>query len=197
MRALAFGCAAALALFAAACAHTEDQCAYDADAMMRLDYVAFDETPESGWRTIGNTPGCEAAAADLIARYRVDKTGDQLRGLMHHEVQLRAAAGQTEAALALLANVRAMETAPEMQAYRDAEIAFLSGDLPSLRAARERLANVPAPEGFEEGVARFRARYPTLQPPTWPMNLDVVDGFINCFGRPYSEAYSTACRRAP
>jgi hypothetical protein len=197
MKTIYLGFAAALLMCAPAAAQTEDQCAYDVGAMMRLDYDTFDRTPEQGWRTIGNTPGCEAATADLIARYRTEKIEDQRRGLMHHEAQLRAAAGQADAAIALLEQVRAMETAPEMQAYRDAELAFLRGDLAALRAARERLAGVPAPEGFAESVARFRIRYPTLEPPMWPMNLDVVDGFINCFGRPYSEAYAASCRHAP
>jgi hypothetical protein len=28
----------------------------------------------------------------------------------------------------------------------------------------------------------------------WPMNLDVLDGLIACFDRPYSEAYDAKCR---
>lgn len=197
MKALCLSCVAAMLMCAPAAAQTEPQCSYDLGAMMRLDYAAFDRTPEGGWRTVGNTPGCEAAAADLIARYRTEKIDEQRRGLMHHEAQLRAAAGQTDVALALITELRPMETAPEMQAYRDGEIAFLSGDLEGLRAARERLMNIPAPEGFADSVARFRQAYPTLQPPTWPVNIDVIDGFIACFGRPYSEAYAAPCRRAP
>lgn len=197
MRALCLGVIAALVLCTPAAAQTNAACAYDVSAMMRLDYAEFDRTPESGWRTIGNTPGCEAAAADLIAEYRAKKIDEQRRGLMHHEAQLRAAAGQTEAAIALIEDVRAMETAPEMLAYRDAELASLRNDLAGLRAARERLMNIPAPEGFADAVARFRENYPTLPPPSWPVNLETVDGFIACFGRPYREAYNTPCRRAP
>lgn len=184
---LALACAPTLA-------QTEDECAYDPGAMMRLEFDAFDRTPESGWRVVGNTPGCENVAADLIARYRTEKIDDQRRGLMHHEAQLRAAAGQTDTAVTLLEQVRAMESAPEMIAYRDAEIAFLRGDLAALRAARERLLAVPAPEHFEATAARFRERFPNQPPPTWPLNIEVVNGFVACFGRPYAEAYTAPCR---
>lgn len=177
-------------------AQTEDQCAYDLGAMMRLEVDAFDRTPDSGWRIIGDTPGCESVAADLIARYRTEKIDDQRRGLMHHEAQLRAAAGQTTTAIALLDQVRAMETAPEMIAYRDAEIAFLRGDLAALTAARERLLAVPAPAHFEATTARFRERFPNQPPPVWPLNIETVNGFVACFGRPYSEAYTAPCRRS-
>lgn len=192
MRSLLLAIAATIIASASASAQTEDQCAYDVGAMMNLDYEAFDRTPDQGWRAIGNTPACEAAAADLLARYRTERIDDQRRGLMHHEAQMRAAAGQTDAAIALISQVRAGETQPWMIAYRDAEIAFLGGDLPALTAARDRLLAIPPPPGFEEGAARFRERYPTMTPPTWPLNIDVVNGLIACFGRPYSEAY--ACR---
>ncbi|MEM1246425.1 MAG: hypothetical protein AAGK22_08635 [Acidobacteriota bacterium] len=29
----------------------------------------------------------------------------------------------------------------------------------------------------------------------WPPNLDVVDGLLRCFDRPYAEAYGASCRR--
>ena len=186
---LALSCAPTLA-------QTEDQCAYDLGAMMRLEFDAFDRTPESGWRIIGNTPGCENAAADLIAQYRTEKIEDQRRGLMHHEAQLRAAAGQADTAIALIEQVRAMETAPEMIAYRDAEIAFLRGDWAALRAARDQLLAVPAPPHFEATTARFRERFPDQPPPTWPLNIEVVNGFVACFGKQYSEAYTAPCRRS-
>lgn len=197
MKAMCFGVIAALLLCAPATAQTNPACTYDVGAMMRLDAEAFDSTPGSGWRVVGDIEGCEAAAAELIAQYRVNRIEAQRKGLLHHEAQLRAAAGQTEAAISLLDDVRAMETLPEMVAYHDAELAFLRNDLAGLRSARERLMSVPAPEGFADAVARFRENYPTLPPPSWPLNIEVVDGFIACFGRPYREAYSARCRRAP
>jgi hypothetical protein len=163
--------------------------------MMQLGFAEFDQASGGGWRTIGNTPGCEVAAADLLALYRAERIDAQRRGLMHHEAQLRAAAGQTEAAIVLLEDVRAMETLPEMLAYRDAELAFLRGDFAGLRAARERLLTIPAPEGFEQAAARFRENFPNFPAPTWPVNLDTIDGLIACFGRPYREAYNAPCRR--
>ena len=175
-------------------------CAYDAGAMLALDVETFDSTPETGWRVVGNVPGCEAAGADLLALYRAQKTGlsaDDEAGLLHHEFQLRAASGQTDAAIGIarrLIDIRADDAV--MRAYHEAELAFLSGDLEALTAARTRLAAVPKPEGFEKGVEAFKAKYPDYPPPVWPINLDVVDGFINCFGKPYAEAYKFSCRPA-
>jgi hypothetical protein len=81
-----------------------------------------------------------------------------------------------------------------MQSYHEAELAFLARDMGALKAARDRLAGVPKPDGFDQGVEAFKMKYPEFPPPTWPMNLDVVDGFINCFDMPYAEAYKFSCR---
>jgi hypothetical protein len=163
--------------------------------MLQMDERAFDRTSGSGWRVIADVEGCEGAAADLIARYRTahPDVGDA-RGLLHHEAQLRASSGQTETAIALLEQTRALETAPEIVAYRDAEIAFLRGDRPALLEARDRLLAIPTPNGFEASVARFRERFPDAIPPSWPLNIEVVNGFVACFGRPYREAYIAPCR---
>ncbi len=170
-------------------------CAYDSDAMLALDERTFDRTDGAGWRAVADIEGCEASAADLIARYRAaHPDADDATGLLHHEAQMRAASGQTEAAIALIEQTRALETAPEMIAYRDAELAFLRNDREALLAARARLVSVPAPENFIAAVATFRERYPSAASPTWPLNLEVVDGFVACFGRPYREAYIAPCR---
>lgn len=171
-------------------------CAYDTAAMMNLDVDTFNSTPGQGWRTIGDTPGCEGAAADLLALYRTQKIDEQRYGLMHHEAQMRAAAGQYPAAIALIEEVRAGETETDMVAYRDAELAFLRGDRPALLEARERLANLPKPDWFEDSVANFRQRYPDSPPPTWPVNLETVDALVRCFGQPYRDAYGCRDERA-
>ena len=62
----------------------------------------------------------------------------------------------------------------------------------ALQAARDRLAAVPPPPGFEEDAARFKTQYGREL--SWPLNLDVLDGFLACFDKPYDEAYSRDCR---
>ena len=173
-------------------------CAYDRAAMLALDTDTFDSAPGAGWRTVGNIPGCEAAGADLLALYRSEKQGlsaDDEAGLLHHEFQLRAASAQTGAAIAIaqdLISLRANDVL--MRSYHEAELAFLSRDRGALEAARDRLAALPEPDGFRQGVEAFRAKYPDSPPPVWPVNLDVVEGFINCFDKPYAEAYAFSCR---
>lgn len=171
-----------------------DPCAYNPTVMLRMTPEMFDNKLSEGWRKIADIEGCETAAADLLAFYRTEKIDRERRGLMHHEMQLRAATGETDTAIALLTEL--VETEPDAAtlAYRKAELAFLEQDLGALRAAREELAAVPKPEGFETGIERYKKNYPDRKIPTWPLNLDTVDGLINCFEKPYAEAYSYDCR---
>lgn len=173
-------------------------CAYDAHQMLAMDVETFDSTPDSGWRVVANIPGCEAAGADLLATYRENKSGlspADVTGLLHHEFQLRAASQQNDVAMEIARQLIAARAGdPVMRSYHEAELAFLARDLKALKAARARLAGIPKPDGFDQGVAVFKAKYPDYPPPIWPMNLDVVDGFINCFDKPYAEAYKFSCR---
>nr|WP_321509276.1 hypothetical protein [uncultured Hyphomonas sp.] len=173
-------------------------CSYDAEAMLALDVDTFDSTPDAGWRTVANIPGCEAAGAGLLATYREQKPGlsaDDVGGLLHHEFQLRAASGQDDAAKEIAQQLISLRAEDDvMRSYHEAELAFLARDLEALTVARDRLAAVPKPDGFEAGVEAFKAKYPDYPPPVWPINLDVVDGFITCFDKPYAEAYTLSCR---
>ena len=84
------------------------QCGYDEAAMLALDENAFDQDLSNGgggWRKIANIAGCEVAAADLIAAYK-KKHGLDKPILNWHEGQMRASAGQTERAIALLSSAR-------------------------------------------------------------------------------------------
>lgn len=173
-------------------------CAHDREALLALDVRTFDKARGAGWRLVGNRRGCEAAAADLIRDYRVANAGklvegrvDDLRGLMRHESQLRAAAGQVEAAVRLRERARYGGDRPD-QLYDEATIAFLKKDRAKLGAVRAELAGLPKPAWFEEAAARAQAKHGLAV--TWPPNLDVVDGLIACFDRPYAEAYSQSCR---
>lgn len=169
-------------------------CPEPSPSMMALDLNAFDQT-EQGWRSLDER-GCEAATADVIVRYRTDNAtalaGEDLSTLIWHEAQLRAAAGQTHRALDLMSWSRDLEEEPVIQLYIDASMAFLRRDRPGIEQARSRMLAVPVPEGFARAIDRFKANYPDVPPPVWPLNLDVVDGLIACFDRPYAEAY--ACR---
>ena len=159
-------------------------------AMLALPIRDFDQT-DAGWRSL-DREGCEADTADLIARYRAVNAEALAEGagdtLIWHEGQLRASAGQTEAAIPLLLHGRDAES-DATQPYVDATVAFLRRDRSALLAARERLVGLPVPAQFQRALDRFKASYPTLPAPTWPLNLDKVDGFIACFDRPYREAY--------
>ena len=76
-----------------------DKCAYDEEAMLALDEAAFDQDlPDGGWRKIGNIPGCEAAAAELIAAYRT-RHPDSSSTVAWHEGQMLASAGMNELAI--------------------------------------------------------------------------------------------------
>jgi hypothetical protein len=160
--------------------------------MLALSRRAFDQDLQGGWRAVSARDGCIAAAADLIRDYRErHRLNDTI--LFWHEGQLRASDGQTEAASALFERSR-KEPADAFgwNQYVDATIAFLRNDRPALLAARASLAGLPRPSGFEP-------RDPQGRPISlsWPMNLDVVDGLIACFGRSYREAYGPACRSDP
>lgn len=179
-----------------------DKCAYDEEAMLALDEAAFDQDlPDGGWRKIGNIPGCEAAAAELIAAYRT-RHPDSSSTVAWHEGQMLASAGMNELAIPALEAARmdpALDPA-EWNHYVDATIAFLAGDREALEQARDRLAAVPfdGTSGLPPLVDGF-IELPTQpgQPPLrmrWPPNIEVVEGLLNCFGKSYNDAYGTACR---
>ena len=169
---------------------------------MNMSHKEFDQTLDQGWREIGDKEGCERAAADLIAKYRDEKLAQEIAGLDWHEAQLRASAGDIPAALLLFR--RNLEfrkkVAPQLGDYADviyaeATIAFLERDRPKLETKRAELAALPKPDWFDAVAADFAKRFPDSRASmTWPSNLNVVDGFIACFDKPYHEAYAFACQ---
>ena len=168
-----------------------DSCIRNRDELLALGQQAFDQDLQGGWRAVAARDGCEIAAADLIRDYRAAR-GLTDTILFWHEGQLRAEAGQTEAAIALFESSR-KEPSDRFgwNAYVDATIAFLRGDRAALIAAREALAALPRPADFEPRDPQGRP----LQV-SWPMNLQVVDGLIACFGRSYKQAYARNCAAA-
>ena len=188
---------AVLLALAFATAPTSPACAYDA-SLLTLDVRRFDQTMGSGWRPLGDRPECGGAAADAIAAYRraraatlVEGPLADIRGLNWHEAQLRAAAGQADAAVALFRRARP-DLDPARGLYADATIAFLTHNGPALKSARARLVALPKPEWWDAAVTQA----PPNRRPSWPEYLPEVDGFIACFDKPYSQAYSYICRPA-
>lgn len=195
----AFVAVAPLLAASGAIAAQTDPCTYDPAAMMAMDLNAFDNTFNSGWRTVGDKDGCEGAAANLIAAYRTQNAIElangfpsDLQNLNYHEAQLRAASGQIDQAILLFVKARPNAN-PSQDYFFNATIAFLKKDKPALLDARRELAAVPKPDDFDEVVAKAKL-LPGRPRPTWPPNLDEVDGFIACFDKPYKEAFSYTCR---
>jgi hypothetical protein len=176
-----------------------DACAYDREAMMALSPDAFDQDLSGGWRALEEKPGCTEAAANLLRDWREAHRAELKIGDLHinywHEGQLRAGLdGQTQRAVRLLlAGVNPQVEGDGFQDYALGTVAFLNGDRAGLEAARARLAATPEPENWAEVTASFREKYGVQI--KWPMNLEVLDGLIACFGKGYDEAYGD-CRPA-
>lgn len=161
----------------------DQTCLYDRKAMLALGEDAFDQDMTGGWRTLSDK-GCTLVAADLIADYRAVHPRIRRTFLSFwHEGQLRAEAGQTRRAIALFSRARktlAEDAGFGWNLYVDGSIAFLRHDRTALQSARDRLAALPKPDGVPA----------TLR---WPMNLNVLDGFLPCFGKDYRTAYGSTC----
>lgn len=184
-----------LALLTGAAQPAPPDCAYDRAAMLAMDFEIFDQTYDDGWRTVGNVEGCELAAAELIADWRAENAPEDQTLMRWHEGQLRAAAGDIEAALeSMKISAQEEEAADNIAnlAYKRATIAYLEQDRAALSEWREKLAALPKPDEFDAAADKFEAEYGWR--PVWPSNLNVVDGLIACFDKPYGEAYSTSCQ---
>lgn len=165
-------------------------CSYNHAQLLALDYEAFDH---EGWRSLAAIDDCKLAAADLIRDYRgahPDLSADNMRGLSWHEGQMRAAFGDYEGAIPLLS---VDNPDPAMRDYAAATVAFLRHDKAALLAARAQLIAEPKPDGWDEAVAELKANGETI---LWPLNLEIVDGLIACFDKPYAEAYGCRVKAA-
>jgi hypothetical protein len=170
---------------AIAIAPVSGPCVYDRDSMLSLDEEAFDQTINGGWRALAQKPQCERVAADLIRDYRQTHHSSAPM-LFWHEGQLRADVGQTEQAVALFDNSRRKNDKSGWDLYVDGTIAFLKHDRPSLLKARQSLATLPRPSDWAPILLDGH-----LVELPWPENLNVLDGLLKCFDRPYQEAYGS------
>ncbi len=160
-------------------------CLSDREALLALDYQSFDQDPGGGWRALASK-GCDREAADLIRDWRL-RHNDSTYMLFWHEGQSRAFSGDYEAAINLFEQSRRPtgEDPIGWNLYVDGSVAFLRGDMVRLQAARERLLRTPKPPEWDG----MRGADGKLLRATWPVNLNVLDGFIRCWGKRYRDAY--------
>lgn len=166
-------------------------CGINREEAIALAEDDFDQG-EKGWRSLAQ-PSCFHDAAELIAAYRAAHP-DHGMMLFFHEAQMRAAAGDYQAAATLFeasrtgANEWNIDTG--WNDYVGASVAFVRRDKSALQANRDRLAALPPPP-LQPQVAEEARREPL--PANWPPNLDVIDALLRCFDKPYAEAM-TSCR---
>lgn len=149
------------------------------------------EGENSGWRQWGEH-GCELAAADLIAAYVLRNTNtlksSERAELLFHEAQLRATSGYNVSAARLIEKIDSRSLIEPVTLYHQATYYFLVGDLDHLRSIRSQLSDLPVPDEFERAREDYISRYGG-DGPKWPLNIDIVDDLIKCFGQPYKVAY--------
>jgi hypothetical protein len=178
-------------------------CSYDRAALIALDQDRFDQDLAGGWRVLASK-GCEHAAAEAIRDWRTAHKAE-VSTLYWHEGQMRAFAGENDAAIALFR--QSYHRAGEDQGgawalYVDGTIAFVRGDRTGLDSARARLAAAARPADFDE-VARDDKGQPILNPDGsvwrihWPLNLEVLDALRLCWGQTYKQAYNCPRPVAP
>ncbi len=167
--------------------------------MLNLNFRSFDQDlgdGGGGWRKLIENPGCERVAANLTRDYRLENKSAQ-SVLIWHEGQMRAMAGQYPQALRLFEMSRRTEDETGWNACVDATIAFLKKDRQGLMAARDQLATLEHPPEFLPLTNGYFELPNVGGKPIlvrWPPNIDVVDGLIKCFGKPYRVAYMPDCR---
>ena len=177
-------------------------CAYDRARLLALNESQFDQDMAGGWRALVSRPGCGLVAADLLHDYR-EANADASGLLFWHEAQIRAEAGQYPQAITLMK--RAYKPVDKDNAgwnpYVDATIAFLRRDRAALQQAQTKLAAVQPP--VRAGIPPVINGYMEVDMDDgskanirWPPNIDVVEGLVNCFGKPYNEAYTDVCRQS-
>ena len=189
-----------LVIFAALILHVQPVgavCPRLAPASLSLGLEDFD-TLAGGWRSIGEHPGCEAAGARAIERYKrhnalklVNGPPSDLAELDWHEGQLWAASGKTSRALPLL-RLGKHETDPGgFNIYADAVIAFLNKDATAFHMAEEHLLALDKPDWFTRAeidvVKNHRA------PIAWPPNKEIVQNLSRCFRYSFTVAYGGEC----
>lgn len=182
-----------------------NECVANPAPYLKMDWENFDQGASVdgrvwGWREVAEKPGCETAAADLVAMWTKEKgaTLDEPTRLImtFHEGQIRAMGGDYVRAAALIEAGRDdWDKQPEGAAYVDATLAFLRGDRRGMTEARKRMMAVPQPAEFAELQKRYREQVGfDLK---WPLYIETVDKMIACWGKGYTGLPDGNCEWRP
>ncbi|GMN02591.1 hypothetical protein [Erythrobacter sp. MTPC3] len=161
-------------------------CAHNAEALLALDFAAFDQTEGSGWRPLYKA-GCYVEAAELLREYR-KRRSDEIDGIIpFHEAQMWAYAGETEQALPLFEQSFRTDgafSAVAWNLYVHGNIAFLRRNRSGLDGAAAALAALPKPAGWDNAVGVDGKRFSL----PWPMNLNVLEAMQRCWDETHEVA---------
>lgn len=173
-------------------AQANDNCAMSfakREALLALPFKSFDQQQGSGWRPLYESK-CYTEAALLLEEYvkRHPRTAREQYMLPFHTGQLFALAGEHAKAIQWMHKGYSNGKFDPINwnAFVDANIAFLEHDYEALLKQRN-LINKEPPMADRPGVPKWAVGK--------KMNLDVVDGFIACFGNSYDVAYGDKCRQ--
>ena len=180
-----------VAVFAAP-AQANDDCTLTSakqEALLTLSFKEFDQQQGSGWRPLYASK-CYIEAASLLKEYvkRHPRTAQEQYMLPFHTGQLFALAGEQAEAIQWMEKGYSNDRFGPIKwnAFVDANVAFLKQDYKALLKQRNLINQQPAMTE-RPGVPKWAVGK--------KMNLDVVDGFIACFKKPYDVAYGDECRR--
>lgn len=161
------------------------ECRHDREEILALEFAAFDQAEDSGWRPLYRA-GCYVEAAELLREWR-RRNGNAQAIIPFHEAQMWAYAGHTARAEQLFAQTYRADgsvSAVTWNLYVDGNLAFLRRHRRGLEAAAAALANVPKPAGWDRAVGVDGK--PISLP--WPINLNVLEAMLRCWEETYEVA---------
>jgi len=184
---------AILSVFVSAAALTAEEperpeCAHDREAVLALEFVAFDQTAGSGWRPLYEA-GCYKEAAELVRDWGA-RHGQTQSIIPFHEAQLWGYAGRSDLAIPLFVQEfrkMAADASDPGRLYTEGNLAFLQRDRARLEAATAKLAALPRPADWGTGRTVTADGKPA-QPLAWPPNLNILQAMLRCWNETYEVA---------
>ena len=182
------------AVFALMGSEPQQNCAWDREAVLEMDAVAFDQIEGQGWRPLYDAR-CYIEAAEMLRYWQAHngaslsaenpREASLLRILKWHEAQMWGFAERNDLALPMFERSYAKDGQAGWNLYVTGTIAFLRRDRQALEAAIAHLSALPEPAGWGRAVGQDGK--PISFP--WPPNLDVLEGLNRCWDKPYVQAY--------